>query len=179
MGLSFKASQTSFEVMATLGKCSASSLRWAYILSKTVLRRFRLFLGLIFGLYADVALSKPTSTAASSGLSCEGVVLKYVLAAVLMPKAFEPKSTVLAYISRISFFVQSSSNSVAMIISLLFMMRMLNPGTLPSKPVEYCVRTRNIFFTSCCEMVEAPRARPCVASFRAAKSPCTSTPWWS
>ena len=57
----------------------------------------------------------------------------------------------------ISFLLNTVSSLTAMIHSLLLMMSRRSIGILPSKPVEYCERTRNMFFASCCVMVEAPR----------------------
>ena len=119
----------------------------------------------------------PTRTAACSVVSSAGVLPKYVLQAVLMPKAFEPKSTVLAYMVRISFLVNSCSIFTAVIHSLLFMMRIFSPGIFPSNPVEYCVRTLNMFLANCCVMVDAPLASLCRAkSLIAAKTPWMSMP---
>ena len=59
----------------------------------------------------------------------------------------------------ISSFENCASITNANRISLVFIIKMPKPGILPSKPVEYSVRTLNMFFTNCCVMVEAPRAR--------------------
>ena len=122
------------------------------------MRRFSDLSGCRIGLYVVVALSIPTNTAICSVVSSAGLVLKYDLAAVFMPNELLPKSTVLAYIVSISFLSNSSSSFVAIIHSLLFMIRILMPGIFPSNPVEYSVRTRNRFFANCWVIVEAPRA---------------------
>ena len=75
-----------------------------------------------------------------------------------MPKQLLPKSTVLAYIVRISSFSYTISILVAIIHSLLLMMTILRPGMLLSSPELLGVRMRNMFFANCWVMVDAPRA---------------------